>query len=64
MVTSVLVIENVGADGTEWGISFTDFNPEDKDYFKMTDKDTAFRLKDRINCISPNPSQLAILEPK
>ena len=41
----IQVIENIEENGTEWGISFTSPNPEAKDYFKMLDKETAFRLK-------------------
>lgn len=44
----VTVIETHG-NNIEWGISFTGYNPEAKDYFKMADKDTAFRLKDYLN---------------
>jgi len=64
MNTPILVIEDIGADGTEWGISFGGSNPETEDYFEMIDKETAFRLKEKINCIFPNLSQPAILEPK
>lgn len=41
----VLVLEEVTEKGSEWGISFTDHNPEAKDYFKMPDAETAQRLK-------------------
>ena len=41
----VLVIEDVELEGSEWGISFTNHNPEAKDYFEMPNKETAFRLK-------------------
>jgi hypothetical protein len=52
----VQVIENIDKNGTEWGISFTSNNPEPEDYFKMTDKETAFRLKNIIekNTIQDN----------
>lgn len=50
---NLVVIESVDADGTEWGISFTDNNPKEEDYFKMPDKETAFRLKERLAVCSP-----------
>jgi len=28
----------------EWGLSFTNSNPDQKDYFPMPDKETAYRL--------------------
>lgn len=41
---SVLTVEEtVNKNNTEWGISFTGYNPQNKDYFPM-DKETAFRL--------------------
>lgn len=46
---NIQVIESVEKDGTEWGISFTDNNPDPKDYFKMPDKETAFRLKEKLS---------------
>lgn len=50
-----LVIESVEKEFTEWGISFTDPNPEAKDYFKMPDAETSFRLKSYLeNHPSPN----------
>lgn len=42
---NVIVIESVESDGTEWGISFTNSNPDAKDYFEMPNKETAFRLR-------------------
>lgn len=45
----VIVIETHNVDGVEWGISFNGYNPEEEDYFPMTDKDTAFRISDRLN---------------
>ncbi len=47
MVT--IVIESHDNEGCEWGLSFTESNPEPKDYFKMPDKETAFRLRDYLN---------------
>lgn len=49
------VIESVEENGTEWGISFTNNNPEAKDYFKMPDKETAFRLQRYIGNIEGYP---------
>lgn len=49
----VLVIESYDQGTEEWGISFTDHNPEAEDYFKMTDKQTAFRLKEYLNQQKP-----------
>ena len=40
-----LVIQSVEPEGTEWGISFTDHNPEAKDYFEMPNAEKAFRLR-------------------
>ena len=42
------VIESPDSDDP-WGISFSDHNPKPEDYFGVKDKETAFRLKDRIN---------------
>jgi hypothetical protein len=50
---SVVVIETVEDGSTEWGISLTDSNPKEEDYFKMSDKETAFRLKERLTVNSP-----------
>lgn len=44
----VQVIETHEETGVEWGISFTDSNPEEKDYFVMPDEQTAFRLKEYL----------------
>lgn len=44
----IIVIESHDADGTEWGISLTNHNPEPHDYFKMPDKETAFRIKQKL----------------
>lgn len=52
---NILVIESVESEGTEWGISFTNPNPEAKDYFEMPNKETAFRLKDYLAVYAPIP---------
>lgn len=51
---NIQIIETVEKEGTEWGISFTDHNPEPKDYFKMPDKETAFRLKEYLEKTNVN----------
>ena len=48
-----VVIEEHTPDGVEWGLSFTDNNPEPEHYFKMPDKETAFRLKDYLAVYAP-----------
>lgn len=45
----VTVCEDHSKNPTEYGISFTGFNPEPEDYFKMTDEQTADRLCDYLN---------------
>ena len=45
----MIVIETVNENSIEWGVSFTNHNPESKDYFKMPDKETAFRLKEYMD---------------
>ena len=47
----VTVIEDVSENKTEWGISFTGNNPDTQDYFKMADKETAFRLEKYLNSL-------------
>lgn len=42
---NIILIESVEAEGTEWGLSFTDTNPKPKDYLKMPDKETAINTK-------------------
>ena len=50
----IIVIEEYDKEGdVEWGISFTNPNPEAKDYFKMPDSQTAFRLKDYLTQMAP-----------
>lgn len=41
---NICVIESYDPN-QEWGISFDGFNPEAEYYFKMPDKETAFRLE-------------------
>ena len=48
-----IVIETVEQDGIEWGISLTNSNPEGEDYFPMINKETAFRIKERLAIHSP-----------
>jgi hypothetical protein len=51
---SIVIIEDIQEDGSaEWGLSFTNSNPEAKDYFKMVDSQTAFRLKDYLTVNAP-----------
>ena len=51
---SLVVIEDIEEDGSAiWGLSFTNSNPDAKDYFKMVDSQTAFRLKDYLTVNSP-----------
>lgn len=45
---NVIVIESPEETETEWGISLDGHNPNPADYFKMIDKQTAFRLKDYL----------------
>lgn len=52
---SILVIESHEDIGVEWGISFNGYNPEPHDYFKMVDKETAFRLKEYLSKLAINP---------
>jgi hypothetical protein len=53
MGIGIIVIESPEKSGTEWGISFDGPNPNQEDYFKMPDKETAFRLKDYLSEHSP-----------
>lgn len=50
---NITIIEHIKKDCTEWGLSFGGSNPIDEDYFIMTDKETAFRLKGRLTISSP-----------
>lgn len=49
----VVVIETIEANKIEWGISFTDSNPKEEDYFIGVDKATAFRLKEQLPMYAP-----------
>ena len=51
--TSLCVIEEVEISGVEWGLSFDGSNPNEEDYFQMIDKETAFRLKDKLAHLFP-----------
>lgn len=42
---NVLVLESHEEDGVKWGVSFTDHNPELKDYVECATKEDAFKLK-------------------
>lgn len=50
---SAVIIETIEDGVTEWGISLTGSNPKEEDYFKMADKETAFRLKERLAIYTP-----------
>lgn len=47
--TSLVVCEDHDADGVHWGLSFGGNNPTAEDYFELKDKETAFRLKDKLS---------------
>ena len=49
MKNTIIVIKTINKEGTEWGLSACSHNPGPDDYFRMVDKETAFRLKRRIN---------------
>jgi hypothetical protein len=51
---TIIVLESHEEMGVEWGLSFTGPNPESKDYFKMPDKETAFRLRDYLLSLTKN----------
>jgi len=52
--TSLVVIESIEKNEDEWGLSFGGYNPKPKDYFKMTNKETAFRLKEKLSAKYPH----------
>ena len=52
-VSEVLVIESFENGICEWGVSFAGMNPEPHDYFAMPNKQTAFRLADRLTKCPP-----------
>jgi hypothetical protein len=45
---NIIVIESHEETGVEWGISFKGSNPESDHYFKMVDRETAFKLMDYL----------------
>lgn len=47
--TSLSVIERNEKGYVEWGLSFSGYDPSDEDYFKMVDKETAFRLLEKLS---------------
>lgn len=54
-IESAIVIETVGVDGTEWGVSFEGPNPPAEKYVAMKDKDAAFRAARLIiSCSVPS----------
>ncbi len=42
---NTIVIESHENDICEYGLSFTNSNPEQKDYFPMLNKETAYKLQ-------------------
>jgi nicotinic acid phosphoribosyltransferase len=54
-----VVIRTEQENETEWGISFSNHNPESKDYFKMLDEITAFRLRDYLTANESSNSKVA-----
>lgn len=52
--TPCTVLEEHDDDGVHWGLSFAGPTPTDADYFPMADRETAFRLAERINCMRPS----------
>jgi hypothetical protein len=60
---NVLVIETHTDEGVEWGISFTDYNPAPEDYLKMADKETAFRLRDKLAELAPTSGNKPVTVP-
>ena len=48
MAQNIVIIESHEENGVEWGISFDGYNPNEADYFKLCDKETAFRLKEYL----------------
>ena len=43
-----VVIETQQLGKAEWEISFGGYNPSPEDYFKMENKEAAFRLQERL----------------
>lgn len=48
-----IVIRTENENDTEWGLSFSNHNPEQEYYFRMYDEETAFRLRDFLTENSP-----------
>lgn len=46
---NVTICEDYSVNPIEYGLSFTNFNPEPEDYFKMVDEETANRLANYLN---------------
>lgn len=44
----IIVLETHTDNGVEWGISFNGYNPEPEDYLRMVDKESAFKLRDKL----------------
>ena len=52
--TSLVVIESYDKEkNVEWGLSFEGHNPSDVNYFKMLNKDEAFRLQNKLSAKYP-----------
>lgn len=51
-----IVVELPNEDGTEWGVGFGHFNPEEKDYVAVKDRDEAFKLHAIVSGILANCS--------
>ncbi|HWD88219.1 MAG TPA: hypothetical protein VG367_08835 [Mucilaginibacter sp.] len=49
---SIEVCESITSKSTGWGLSLNGCNPDYEDYFPM-DKETAFRLKERLLAVMP-----------
>ena len=63
MNIGIIVIETPEESNLEWGISFDGSYPNQEYYFKMPDKETAFRLKDYLTEHSPIPSDKPVSSP-
>jgi hypothetical protein len=59
----VVVIETHEESGVEWGLSFNGYNPDFQDYYKMPDKETAFRLMERLTKSSPITNNEPVTSP-
>jgi|GEM_PF-2172134 len=64
-----VVVERVNEDGTEWGVGFGHFNPEEKDYVAVKSREEAFKLHAIVsailtNCTGPNPEARSTQVPK